>query len=115
LSDTPDILDTHAAAAEAGVCYDTFRKQWRAWSDPAHPAFCQFPAPCRYPPPGQRGTYGWRRSAVAEWKLHRERAFGAAHIQPRGVHVSRQKAASALTPAVLRQRAELARIMERMG
>ena len=108
----PDIIDTAAAAAEAGVCYDTFRKQWRAWSDPDHPTFCQFPAPCRYPPPGRRGSYGWRRTAITEWKLARERAFGAAFVRPEGVHVSRQKAASALTPTVLRQRAAMARMME---
>jgi len=111
----PDLLDAHAAAAEAGVHYDTFRKAWRAWSDPDHPAYCAFPGPFRYPPPGQRGTYAWRRSAVAEWKAQRERAFGVGRAQPppAQAHVSRQRAAAALRPAVLRQRAALAALMER--
>ncbi|ODT88133.1 hypothetical protein [Phenylobacterium sp. SCN 70-31] len=110
-----DVLDLHAAAAEAGVHYDTLRKAWRHWCDPAHPAFCAFPAPFRYPPPGRRGRVVWRRSAVAAWKEGRERAFGlgAQAPDPAQAHVSRQRAAASLTPAVLKQRAALARMMER--
>lgn len=111
----PDTLDVHGAAAEAGVHYDTFRKAWRGWCDPDSPSYCAFPQPFRYPSPGKRGTCAWRRSAVAEWKAHRERAFGVGRAQPPAAqaHVSRQQAVGSLTPTVLKQRAVLARMMER--
>ncbi|PZQ63379.1 MAG: hypothetical protein DI570_09305 [Phenylobacterium zucineum] len=111
----PDTLDAHQAAAEAGVHYDTFRKSWRAWADPESPSYRAFPAPFRGPPPGQRGTYSWRASAIREWKLGRERAFGEGRAlpPPSQSHVSRQRAAAALNPATLKQRAILARMMER--
>lgn len=111
----PDSLDLAGAAAEAGVHYDTLKKHWRNWSDPAHPAFCGFPAPYRYPPPGQkRGRLAWRASVIAAWKEGRERAFGVGrHQPPAAPHVSRQRAAAAMTPTVLKQRAILARLMER--
>lgn len=111
----PDALDLAAAAAEAGVHYDTLRKHWRHWTDPEHAAFCGFPAPFKYPRPGRKGQVAWRRSAIAAWKEARERAFGEGRYLPPGApHVSRQRAAAAMTPTVLRERAALARMMERV-
>jgi hypothetical protein len=108
------VLDLHAAAEAAGLHYDTLRKCWRGWSDPAHPAYCAFPAPFRYPPPGQRGRIAWRAAAIADWKAARERAFGhARHLpDPAQGHVSRQRAGAAMSPHVLKQRAALARRLE---
>lgn len=115
MSEAPDTLDMAGAAREAGVCYRTFKGCWRSWSDPAHPAYRGFPAPFQYPPPGVKGKYMWRRSAVAAWKEGRERAFGLGRQEPprAQAHVSRQRAVAARTPTVLRQRAALARMMER--
>jgi hypothetical protein len=110
----PDTLDLAGAAAEAGVHYDTFRKHWRAWADPRRPEFCAFPPPFRSPPPGRRGTYAWRRSAIAEWKAAREAALCAAP-EPR------RPGRPALRPdqptghkwsMLAHQRAQLARLME---
>lgn len=108
------VLDLHAAAEAAGLHYDTLRKCWRGWSDPAHPAYCAFPAPFRYPPPGQRGRIAWRAAAIEAWKVSRERAFGVGRHAPDPSlgHVSRQRAAAALSPHVLKQRAALARRLE---
>lgn len=111
----PDTLDAHAAAAEAGVHYDTFRKNWRGWALAGHDRYCGFPPPFRCPPPGARGSYAWRRSAIADWKLARERALDAGHATPpsgRATAADAAHAAACHDPHIRRQRAQLARMME---
>lgn len=111
----PDALDLQAAADELGMHYDTLRKGWRRWSDPAHADFCGFPQPFRYPAFGRRGAVVFRASAIHEWKLARERALGEGRITPPTYRNAAAAAdlAARRTPAVLKQRAALARMMER--
>lgn len=105
----PDALDLAAAAAEIGVHYDTLKKHWRDWSNPEHAAFCAFPAPFRFPPPGQRGRLAWRRTAVADWKVAREHAFGAGRAAPAALPSGRR---AVPLFKLQRDRAALARLME---
>lgn len=112
----PDVLDMHEAADEAGVHYDTLRKNWRAWANPAHRDYCAFPMPFRAPPVGRRGGFAWRRSAVAEWKQARERALGARFVTPptyRHDAATAAHLAARRDPTIHHQRAALARLMER--
>ena len=112
----PDAVDLLGAARAAGLHYDTLRKHWRAWSDPTSAAYCGFPPPFRYPPPGRRGRLAWRASQIEAWKAARERAFGTnKHHPPGAPRVYDERRVRALTPQVLRQRAELSQLMEKRG
>lgn len=118
-----DTCDAYAAAQEAGVHYDTFRKNWRRWADPADPLYVAFPPPFRFPPQNpdgtrRRGTYAWRRSAIADWKRGRERALvreGPPGRRADGDRPTAARAADAAArrdPTIHRQRAQLAQLME---
>ena len=111
----PDVLDLDGAAREAGVHYDTLKKHWRRWCDPTADAYCGFPPPFRYPEPGQRGRVAWRATAVADWKLRREHAFGAGRAAPASHRPpGRPGLAAGITPRgaqLQRERAQLAQLM----
>lgn len=115
----PDVLELVDAAREAGVHKDTLRKNWRLWSDPKSDQFIGFPLPFKYPPPGKRGRVAWRRTAVAEWKLARERALGAGRGrigQPQdGGQLTHQRADQSANRhrRVDRERSNLLHLMER--
>lgn len=105
----PDALDLAGVAAELGLHYDTVRKHWRAWADPLHPEYTAFPRPFLSGGRGRHGALRWRRTAVADWKLSRERAFcrpAPERGAPLGRPVGRRE-------HLERQRATLARLMER--
>lgn len=108
----PDVLDLHGAAAELGLAYHTFRKAWRHMADPKSPRFVAFPPPFRGPPPGGRGGYGWRASAIAEWKRAREAILGAGHAVPASNDDGREPLQIRRDPRLKRDRAELFTLMQ---
>lgn len=59
---TLSLADMATAAAARGVCYDVFRKNWRAYV-----RTLGFPAPVSMTRP-----YLWRPEALAAWQLRRE-------------------------------------------
>lgn len=55
-------LSMAATAALCDVSADQLRGCWLRWVEREG-----FPLPFRYPSPGRRGVYAWRRSAVVAW------------------------------------------------
>lgn len=112
---TTDRLGMGEVADVLGLHYDTLRQSWRAWATPGHPDYRAFPYPFRYPPPGRKGRRVWRRSAIDDWKLARERALGPGRAQPETYRADRvaDQAAVRATPQLDKQRAALAQLMER--
>lgn len=112
----PDILSLTEVAAELRAHYDTVRKHWREWAGLTgdRGRFIGFPLPCRYPMPGERGVLGWRRSAIAAWKLARETALGEGRSAP---HVAPAPGAAPPVlksdPRLKRERAQLHQLLER--
>lgn len=111
----PDRIDMAGVADALGFHGDTVRKWWRAWADPQSPHYVHFPPPFRYPPPGRKGRCWWRASAIAEWKLARERALGQGRACPPSYRneTAAERHATAGNPRLSQQRAALARLQER--
>jgi hypothetical protein len=114
MSREPDTLDLRRAAAEAGYAYETFRKAWRDMADPDSATYQRFPMPFRMPPPGvKRGSYAWRASAIAQWKLERESALSPRRYQVGDTAPPPSAPATvARDPRLKRDRAELVTLMQ---
>lgn len=103
------VIGLRGVAGELNCHPDTVRKAWRAWR-----ASIGFPAPCKYPPPGQRGRLGWRLAAIVDWKLARERALGEGRSMPlREPALADSPPVLKNDPRLARERAQLHRLLER--